>query len=547
MDQNNDKRIFVNCDSLLSSEDGGRTWAGLTWENRSLFSKAFGDFRTMYIDPQDSKRIIMGSDGGVSISYDGGLTADSYNNIPGGEIYAIDVDLETPYHIYAGLQDHDSWKGPINGRHGRIGPEDWVTVGDNDGMYNRVDRSDSRWLFNTVQWGGHYRVDQQTHTRTSIVPRRPAGQPPLRFNWTPPLLVSLHNGGIVYTGAQVLFRSVDRGDHWEEISPDLTTNDASKISPPGSSVQFCTITTIAESPLAAGTIWVGTDDGKVQVTRNGGAAWTDVTGKIAAAGGPERDWVTRVMASRSSAGTAYVAKSARRYDDMKPIVLKTTDFGNTWTSLAATLPPVAVDAMAEDPEDADILFAGTSGGVFVTVDGGRQWTSLRGNMPPVPVTDLVIQPRERDLVVATFGRGLYVANVSWLAEAKAGALQEPVHFFAVRPREVPPVGPWGNFEFYGDRPLIVPNDEGLNFEFFLKEKPAAKVKLTVADAAGKPVWSQDVEAHAGMNRASWDLAIGWTEQAAPGDYTVTLQVGDRALKQKAQVLPRHQQAPKAKP
>ena len=538
VDQNNDRRIIINSDSLISSEDGGKTWAGLTWNSRSLFSKAFGDWRTMWIDPQNSNRMILGSDGGVSISYDGGKTADSYTNIPGGEVYAIDVDMEHPYNVYAGLQDHDSWKGPINGRHGRLGPEDWVTVGDNDGMYNRVDPNDSRWIYNSFQWGGHYRVDQRTHTRKSIAPTRAKGQPPLRFNWTPPILLSPHNSGIVYTGAQVLFRSLDRGSHWEEISGDLTTNDASKISPPGSTVQFCTITTISESPLAAGTIWAGTDDGKVQVTRNHGATWTDVTAKLTAGGAPSHYWVTRVVASRYEPGTAYVAKAGRRYDEFKPVIMKTADFGATWMSVVGNLPDQAVDVVVEDVRDKDTLFAGTNKGVFVTVDGGRQWVALKGNMPTVPVTDMTIHPREHDLVVATYGRGLYVANVAWLAEVKAGALRKEAHFFAIRPRPVPPEGPWGNFELYGDRHLIVPNDDGLTFEFFLAREPGGKVTITVADASGKAIRTIEREAHAGMNRVEWDMSAG-REPAAPGEYMVTLDACGQKLTQKARVLAQH--------
>jgi len=538
VDQNDDRRIIVNSDSLLSSEDGGKTWAGLTWNSRSLFGKAFGDWRTMWIDPQNSKRMILGSDGGVSISYDGGLTADSYTNIPGGEIYSIDVDNEQPYNIYAGLQDHDSWKGPINGRHGRLGPEDWVTVGDNDGMYNRVDPNDSRWVFNTFQWGGHFRVDQRTHTRKPITPARPAGQPPLRFNWTPPLLLSPHNSAIVYTGAQVLFRSLDRGDHWEEISPDLTTNDAAKISPPGMTVQFCTITSIAESALAAGTIWAGTDDGKVQVTRNHGATWVDATPKLAAAGAPAHFWVTRVVASRFAPGTAYVTKAGRRYDEFKPVVMKTADYGETWTAVSGNLPDQSVDVVVEDTKDRDVLFAGTNKGVFLTIDGGRTWVPLKGSMPTVPVTDMLVHPREHDLVVATYGRGLYVANMDWIAEAKSGAVSEPVHLFAIKAQRLPGDGAWGNFELYGDRQLVVPNDDELAINFFLAENPAGKVKITVSGGPGGATRTLEVEAHAGMNRAAWDMRFGRGAAAAPGEYIITLEAAGRTVTGKAGVLPR---------
>lgn len=537
MDQNNDKKIIVNCDSLQSSEDGGRTWTGITWSSRNLFGKAFGDFRTMWIDPQNSDRWILGSDGGVHVSYDAGKTCDHYSNIPGGEFYSIDVDLERPYHIYGGMQDHDSWRGPINGPSGRVGPEDWVTVGDNDGMYNRVDPTDSRWVYNTVQWGGHYRADQKTHTRKAIEPTRPKGQPPLRFNWTPPLALSPFNSRIIYTGAQALFRSFDQGDHWEEISPDLTGNDPSKISPPGTTVQYCTLTTIAESPVTAGVIWVGTDDGKVQVTKNHGGAWTDVTPKLAAAGAPEHYAVTRVLASRTAAGTAYITKSGRRFDEFKPVVMKTTDFGATWTSLAGSLSDRAVDVIVEDTTDAETLFIGTNKGVYVSLDAGRSWTPLKGNMPVVPVTDIVIQPREHDLVVATYGRGLWIANINWLAEVKKGALFAPAHFFAITPRPLPGDGAWGNWELYGDRQLIVPNDEGLNFEFYLAEKPSGKAKVTITDAAGAQVRTIEEEASVGLNRISWDMTSGRGRAVPVGEYTVTIQAGAHTLTQKARVVP----------
>ncbi len=538
VDPNNDKVVIVNSDSLISSEDGGRTWKGLNWNERSLFAKAFGDFRTMWIDPQNSNRWILGSDGGVQISYDAGKTCDHYSNIPGGEFYSIDVDMDRPYHIYGGLQDHESWRGPINGPAGRVGPEDWVTVGESDGMYNRVDPTDSRWVYNTHEWGGHFRLDQRTKARKAISPTRPPGQPPLRWNWTPPLVLSPFNSHILYTGAQVLFMSEDQGDHWEEISPDLTGNDASKISPPGSTVQYCTITTIAESPVTPGVIWVGTDDGKVQVTRNRGATWTDVTAKIVAAGGgPAYYATTRVLPSKFEAGTAYVTRNGRRFDQFTPVAMKTTDFGATWTSIAGNLADRALDVIVEDVKDPDILSVGTDKGVYVTLDGGGRWVALEGNMPMVPVTDMLIHPRERDLVVATFGRGLYVAHTQWLEEAKQGAFDGPAHFFAVPARPLPPPGPLGNFEFYGDRTLLVPNDDGLNFDYYLQGKADGPAKIVIADASGKTVRTLEGPAEAGMNHVAWEMTGARWRPVAPGTYTVTIHVGGRTLTRPATVLP----------
>jgi hypothetical protein len=247
--------------------------------------------------------------------------------------------------------------------------------------------------------------------------------------------------------------------------------------------------------------------------------------------------VTRVVASRFAAGTAYVTRNGRRFDEMTPVVLKTTDFGATWTSIAGNLVDRAVDAIVEDLTDPDILYIGSHKGVHVSVDAGRRWVSLKGNMPTVPVTDMLIHPRERDLVVATYGRGLYVANTLWLAEARKGAFDEPAHFFAVQPRPVPLPGAIGNFEFYGDRQLIVPNDDGLNFDYYLKSKAEGAVKITVADAAGTAIRTIDGPGSAGMNRATWNMGGGRGRAVEPGEYTVTLQVGGQKLVQKARVLP----------
>src|SRR5262245_18235663 len=262
--------------------------------------------------------------------------------------------MEDPYNIYAGLQDHESWKGPSNGWSGSVGFADWVTVGVGDGMYNQVDPTDSRWVYNTQEFGRHARFDQKARVRKMIAPARAAGQPMLRFNWVAPLRLSPHDSKTLYAGAQVLFRSRDRGDHWEEISPDLTTNDPEKISPPMAAIQHCTITTISESPAAAGVIWVGTDDGKVQVTKDAGANWIDVTANIAKTGGPEDAWVTRVFASGSSPGTAFVAKSRHRQDDFRPFLYKTTDFGATWTSIASNLPNRPINVVVADDKDPEL-------------------------------------------------------------------------------------------------------------------------------------------------------------------------------------------------
>jgi photosystem II stability/assembly factor-like uncharacterized protein len=546
VDPNNPDRVWVTGSNFNHSEDGGKTWGG-RGTPRS-FARAFGDFRSLWIDPLDSDRMIATSDGGVYQSFDGGRTSQHYLTIRGGEVYALGVDMETPYNIYEGLQDHESWKGPSNGWTGSVGVEDWVTVGIGDGMYNQVDPTDSRWVYNTQEFGGHGRYDQKTHERVRIVPTRPQGQPPLRFNWIAPFVLSPHNPQTLYAGAQVLFRSVDRGDHWQEISPDLTTNDPEKTnrSAAGSAIQYCTIVTISESPVTPGILWVGTDDGKVQVSRNGGATWTDVTKNIAAVGGPEDVWTSRVYASRFTAGTAYAAKTGRRQDNFKPYLFKTTDFGATWSNISSNLPQWPVNAIVEDLQKASVLFAGTDIGVYVSTDGGARWVALKSNMPPAPVTDLVVHPREQDLVAGTYGRGVWVMDIAPIREMTEENLKAP-YLFAVKPKPIRRDGAPGNNRFNGDSfPTTANEPNGLIIYYYLNRDATQPVTVTVADVNGKVVRTLAGPQKGGINRVASEGIGGFgggggrgaQARAAmpPGEYVVTLEVGGNKLTQKARVL-----------
>ncbi len=514
------RRIFVTSDTLPHSLDGGRTWRDLRWPP-TFFPKMFGDVRAMWIDPQDPDRIILGTDGGVHVSYDGGKTSDHYANLPLGEVYAVGVDMEEPYHIYAGLQDHEMWRGPSNGWSGRVTLENWVTVGTGDGMYVQVDPTESRWLYTTSQFGDHMRVDQLRRVRTSIRPTRPKDQPPLRFNWVAPIHLSPHNSRIIYAGAQVLFRSLDQGTTWQEISPDLTRNDPTKIVGRGN-VTYCTITTISESPVTPGVIWVGTDDGKVQVTRNGGVAWTDVTSALVAAGAPDEMWVSRVFASPHAAGTAFVSKTGYRNDDFRPYLYKTVDYGATWTSLGANLPDRPVNVVVQDRRNPDLLLVGTDGGVHVSIDGGRTWMALKNNMPTVPVHDLLVHPREHDLVVGTYGRGIWVTNIAPLQELAPEVLARDVYLFDVRPVSFRIESGWGNYHLYGDRHLSTPNDpNGFVVSYYVRRPLAAAPSITIADPFGSVLHTMEGPTSAGIHRVVWEPRRPVPE----GPYVVTLAAG----------------------
>ena len=542
VDPNNPDRIFITGSELISSEDGGKTWIGLgrgPRSNERPFRRAFGDFRTLWIDPEDSDHMMAGSDGGVFVSYDGGKTCDHFSNLQLGEVYALGADMEKPYNIFEGLQDHESWMGPSNGPSGSVGIEDWKTVGIGDGMYNSPD-PEGRYTYNDQEFGHAARIDLQLRTRTVIAPVPAAGKPPLRINWTAPLRLSPHDSKTVYFGAETVFRSRDRGDHWEVISPDLTTNDPKKISGPRAAIQHCTIVTLAESPLTPGLIWVGTDDGKVQVTRDAGAHWSDATAKVVAAGGAEDAWVTRVYPSKFDPGTAYITKSRRRQDDFRPFVLKTTDFGESWKMMTAGLSErSAANVIVEDNANRDVLFLGTDTGLFVSFDRAEHWAPLKANVPPAPVHDLLVHPREDDLIVGTFGRGIWVADVSTLRDIKPALLSEPAHLFPIKPFTERRDVAWGNYALYGDRYPVTRNQpNGMSISFFLKENGNEPAKFEIADSRGKVLRHLSEPSKMGLNRIIWFLDDDGNAPVPAGEYKVTLLVGGKTLSQSGRIISR---------
>jgi photosystem II stability/assembly factor-like uncharacterized protein len=543
-----DRTVIVTSDAMYISRDGGKTW------DSDFFRGVFGDFRSMWWDPEDKDRLILGSDGGVNISLDGGKTGDYFPNMGIGEVYAIGVDMDDPYNVYGGLQDHDSWKGPSNSPTGRITLEHWVTVGPGDGMYNVVDPTDSRWVYNTRELNQMGRMDQRTGVRTNIMPTRPTSQPRLRYNWIAPIALSPHNPKILYAGAQVLFRSLNQGNAWEEISPDLTTNDPDKI---GRNVPYCTITSISESPLKAGVMWVGTDDGKVQLTQNHGGSWTDVTAALTAAGAPADRWVSRVFASPHDAATAFVSKNGFRNDDFRPFLYKTTDAGKTWTAIKGNLPDSPINVVVQDRRSKELLIVGNDLGVWVSIDGGAAWTRLKANLPTVAVHDLTVHPRENDLVLGTYGRAIWAGDITPLQELSATTLDAAAHLFDVEPRARYGFGLQGmNYHLFGDKYIEVPNEpEALTINYYVKADAAGAAKITVKDPAGKVIREVEGPAKRGLNRALVPLAggggrgFGGSGQGrgrggpavaplAIGDYTVTVDVAGQTLTKPARVRPR---------
>ena len=534
VDPDDPDKIYIIGSSMYTTNDGGETWPR---SNESgLFASNFGDNRTLWIDPNDGMHMFLGSDGGVYETWDGGKNMYHYYNIPLGEIYMVEVDDQEPYNIYIGLQDHETWKVPSNNWSGRTGVEDWVITGMWDGMHTKVDHEDNRWLYYTTQFGSHHRVDQEKGERMSIAPRPPEGSERYRYTWNAPIMISPHNSSIIYAGAQKLLRSLDRGENWEEISPDLTDNDSEKIAGTGH-VMYCTITSMDESPLKPGLIWAGTDDGKIHITKNHGADWEELTRNVEKAGVPHERWVARIIASKHDEATAYLAHTGYRNDDFAPYVLKTSDYGKTWEDISSGLPPYPVNVIFEDAKNPALLFLGNDTGVYYTLNGGKEWTAMDANIPPVVVRDLLVHPRENDLVVGTYGRAAWVGDISPLQQFTADVREKEFHLFDIEPKPAMNYSQqagWGNYGMMGSNHLKTPNeDNGLELWYYFKNDGWGKANLAVNDMDGEEVYSRDIDAEKGLKRVYWN-----TSAAEPGNYNITLTYKGQTVTKKGVVKER---------
>lgn len=533
-----DKQVYYLATSMQESDDGGKTF--------KTIQGLHPDFHTMWLDPSNRKRFYVGQDGGASLTHDGGETWVFFDNLCVSQFYAVSADMRDPYYVYGGLQDNGTWAGPSQTRDEAILTDFWFNIGGGDGFHTQNDPGDWRVAYAESQGGSIMRVNVETRESVRIRPsaqntynwndfvpesfRRQAGnqqqQPgamfgrarsPFRFNWSSPILLSPHNPSTIYFGGDHIFKSVDRGDHWTIISPDLTTNDPEKHSKPTGGITLdqtgaethCTTITISESPLQPGLIWIGTDDGNVQLTRNDGVSWTNLRKNVP--GVPEGIWVSRVEASHFDKGTCYLSFDGHRSDLFKPFVFKTTDFGETWTDISGNLPeegPVYV--IREDLKNKNLLFLGTEFAAFFSLNAGESWTKLSLNMPTVAFHDLYIHPRDNDLIAGTHGRGIWILDdISPLQQAGAEVMAEPAHVF----ESARPGTQWlslsrggygrGNLYFAGENP-----QPGAAINFWLKARPSEPATLEILDASGehRTIFKLD-KAEAGLNRLMWDMVF----------------------------------------
>jgi photosystem II stability/assembly factor-like uncharacterized protein len=560
VDPSNANRLYAVSGRLSVSIDGGKTW-------RRIAGTIHGDHQSFWINPDDPNHLIDGSDGGWSFSYDGGETWDFVNVVPLGQFYQVGVDMNEPYTICGGLQDNDVWCGPSRTMTvAGILVNDWFEIhGPGDGMYVQIDPRDPTNIYTNSQGGNIIHFDGKTGEARSIHPYpvplsgSAAKDHPYRFNWNAPIHMSPNDPETIYFGSNVLFKTADGGHTWDEISPDLTTNNTEKlvssggpITPDNTSAEYhCTIITIAESPLTPGLIWVGTDDGNVQVTRDGGETWKNVLENIP--GLPPDSWVSRIEASRADAGTAYAAFDRHRLNDPAPYVYKTTDTGATWTNISDNLPPLNyVHVIREDPRNAKLVYVGTEMGIFASWSGGGEWSSIRLNLPPVAVRDIIVHPRDNDLVIGTHGRSVWVFDDIAPLQELDGALKKSSHLFTSRPAIR--FMPWKKrFRMdIGDRVFIGKNPPyGALLAYYLKDDletegddEEEKLKIEILDAQGNVIREVEGPGKAGVHRVAWDLrreptpkpedkdAYNLLVQAplvVPGPYSAKLKVGDEEM------------------
>ena len=557
IDPNNDLRIWELGAQMYFSEDGGKTFS------TQRIKGIHGDFHAMWIDPADSNHVITGCDGGVHWSYDNGRTWDFINTIAIGQYYEVGLDNEKPYQICGGLQDNGSWCGPsMSLARDGITNEDWTLMPGGDGFYAEIDNVEP-WIVYTESQDGHIsRRDAHTGQQREIMPEAKAGEPHYRFQWNSPMAVSAHDHKTIYYGGNYLFKSTDRGDSWTRLGGDLTTGvdrnklpifgkvpDKNTLSRHDGVEEYPTITTLSESPLKAEVLWVGTDDGNLQVTRDGGKTWKNVASRVP--GVPKGTYVSRVMASKYGEGTAYATFDGHRNDDYNVYIFLTTDYGESWKAIRNGIPDSAgtVHVVREHPRDANLLFAGTEFGLWVSWDRGGNWTALKNNLPTVPVDDIEIQAEQNDLVLATHGRSIWIFDdLTPIEKFDASVASSELTFFSPRPATLwdlrqrrwsagqkmftaknPPYGAILNYflkEAVPPEPPKTAKDEK-DKDKEKKEVGAAdqgaktteaakkegKVKISVYDKDGKLVREFDGPGKAGVNRTNWDLR--WNSPAVP--------------------------------
>ena len=521
VDPNDPDVVIYGGVNLHMSTDGGKT------VNTAAASKIHSDHHAIWIDPANSNHVLIGNDGGLAVRWDQAKTWTFFHNLPVGLFYHVSVDMATPYNICGGMQDNYSWCGPsaVRGAAG-IASYEWKTMQGGDGFVAIQDPTDFRIAYSESQDGNMVRIDRVTGETMSIRPQAQPGDPALRWNWDTPLFMSPHDPKIIYAAGNKLFRSANRGLTWEGVGPDLTANgnrdDVVTMAVKGSDITIAkndgiqawpTIISFGESPKRPGLLYAGTDDGNVQISRDTGRSWTNITDKVT--GLPKGIWISEVVPSRFEEGTVYLTADGHRNNDFESYIFVSKDFGQTWQSAVANLKGESVKTLTEDQKNPDVLYIGTETGLFVSLDRAKSWSRVKANLPTVRIDEITLHPRDNAMVLATHGRTIWILDhlepIQEYAAAQAAATDSklftppPSSMFRrpVRDR---------NYEFWGDHTFYGENPPQAAIVSWLNKKQVGEVKVKISDAAGREVRELSGTAFANSNKpgiqsACWDLRV----------------------------------------
>jgi photosystem II stability/assembly factor-like uncharacterized protein len=592
VDPTDDKTVYVMGLPIYKSLDGGKSFASLD-EAGGYRAPGHVDQHAMWIDPKNPRHLIIGNDGGVNVSWDQGRTWDFVNTMATSLVYWVSADMRRPYYVYIGLQDNGSWGGPSATRSANgILNSDWFGVGGGDGFQTAVDPTDYNIVYTESQNGNTNRYDLRSGRVQSIRPRASAlgrggrGQQPAgggagpaalqnggnvlnarpddqyRFNWNTPFQLSPHNPSVIWLGGNRLFKSYNRGDTWqasEDLTRRIDRNTIAIMAVPGNQsmlskndgvTAYSTIIALDESPVMPGVVWVGTDDGNVQVSRDGGNTFAEVGKNMPGLPSTHLYWISRIDASHFDPAAAYVSVDGHRSNDLKPYLFVTRDYGQTWQSIAGNLPAFGfIQVVREDPRNRDLLFVGTEFGLYASLDGGKSWQKFMNNLPTARVDDILIHPRDNDLILGTHARGVWIADdITPLQQLTPDVASQDAVLFDMRPAVA-----WlndrqrgqqtgGQRTFAGENP-----PRGAAVSYYLKAAATGDVRLTIADGTGRVIRTLDGPKNAGINRVMWNLTAappqrqggggrGGGAPVAAGTYLVTLEAAGKKLTKPLTVL-----------
>ena len=581
VDPTNDKTIYVAGLPVAKSLDGGRSFATLD-DAGGHNSPGHVDQHAIWIDPKNPRHLLIGNDGGLNVSWDQGRTWDFVNTMATSLAYWVSADMRRPYYVYIGLQDNGSWGGPSATRSANgILNSDWFGIGGGDGFQTAVDPTDFNIVYTESQDGNTNRYDLRNGRVQSIRPRasalgrggrggaaqagggrgaanvlNAAPTDQYRFNWNTPFQLSPHNPSVVWLGGNRLFKSYNRGDTWTasaDLTKQIDRNVVSVMGVPGNRtmlskndgvVAYSTIISLSESPVIPGVVWAGTDDGNVQVSKDGGTAFTEVWKNLPGLPPNHLYWISRIEASHFDAATAYVSVDGHRSNDLKPYLFVTRDYGQTWQSVAGNLPALGfIQVVREDPRNRDLLYVGTEFGLFASTDGGKSWNRFMNNLPTARVDDILVHPRDNDLIVATHARGVWIADdITALQQATTEVQGQDAILFDIRPTVLWLTDRQRGQQTGGQRAFVGENPpRGAAIGYYLKTAATGDVKIAISDGSGRVVRTIDGSKRAGINRVVWNLSVGQGAQAAggfgrgaatavpAGTYMVTLEVGGKKL------------------